>query len=173
MSRVTRRWEDYAKAVMQEQNPEKLGYFLRQLNLALNGNEKSALPPMRRKSDPGRLDESHGEGGTEPSRNMPSGSCEVAPPAEPSSAETGQPLEPNPVVSLSYTADTALRGKESITGQVDRLRIELAHIRQANQEYLQLKPKQSTENGHFQRRFRLNQIVAELEGLRNRTVQLR
>jgi hypothetical protein len=56
MSRVTRRWEDYAKAVMQEQDPEKLGYFVRQLNLALNGNERLAFPPMRRKSDTGPSD---------------------------------------------------------------------------------------------------------------------
>jgi len=52
MSRVTRRWEDYAKAVMQEQDPEKLGYLVRQLHLALSGNEES-FPPMRRKSDMG------------------------------------------------------------------------------------------------------------------------
>ena len=70
MSRVTRRWEDYAKAVMQEQDHEKLGYFVRRLNLALNSKEKLAFPPLRRKSDDGRSDELHGEGWPSPSPIM-------------------------------------------------------------------------------------------------------
>lgn len=170
MSRITRRWEDYAKAVMQEQDPEKLGYFLRQLNLALSGNQKLALPPMRRKSDTGRSNDMGGEGWTDPSRSMPSGFA-LLPDAGPT--ETGQPLEPKPAASLPCVADTVLCKKESIMGRVDRLRIEVADIRESNQEHLQLKANQSSENGHFQRRFRLKQIVAELEGLRNRTMQLR
>jgi hypothetical protein len=173
MSRVTRRWEDYAKAVMQEQDHEKLGYLLRQLNLALNGNQKPAFPPMRRKTDTGSSDEFHGERGTDPTRGMPSAYDPLALLPEAGPAETGQQLEPEPIVSLPCVADTVPCGKESITGRVDRLRIEVADIRQSNKEYLQLKPNQSTENGHFQRRFRLKQIVAELEGLRNRTMQLR
>ena len=158
---------------MQEQDNEKLGYFLRQLDLALDDNEKSTFPPMRRKSDLGRLDESHGEGGTNPSRSMPSGPCEFALLPELSPAERGQSLEPEPVVSLPYGTETDLFAKESITGQVDRLRIEVADIRQSNKKYLQIKSNQSAENGRSQRRFRLKQIIAELEGLRNRTVQLR
>jgi hypothetical protein len=36
---------------MQEQDPEKLTYFIRQLNLALDRAEILAFPPTRRKSD--------------------------------------------------------------------------------------------------------------------------
>jgi hypothetical protein len=173
MSRVTRRWEDYAKAVMQEQDPEKLGYFVRRLNLALNSNEKLAFPPLRRKSDTGRPDEIRGEGWREQSRRMPSGYGEFALHSDPGSAETGQPLVPEPVPGLPHSVDTVPGRKESITGRIDRLRIEVADIRRSNKEYLQLSPDQFTENGHSQRRFRLKQIIEELEGLRNRTIQLR
>jgi hypothetical protein len=62
VSQVQRRWEDYAKAVMQEQDPEKLTYFTRQLNLALDGDEKPAFPPTRRKSDAARSEKVQGEG---------------------------------------------------------------------------------------------------------------
>ena len=173
MSRLTRRWEDYAKAVMQEQDPEKLGYFVRQLNLALNENEKLALPPMRRKSDRCRSDKIHGEGRTNPSRTMLSEHDEFAQPPELAPDETGQVLEPGPVASLPYAGDTLLNRKESIMGRVVRLRLEVADIRRSNKEYLQLRPNQSAENGQSQRRSRLKQIIADLEGLRNRTVQLR
>jgi len=173
MSRVTRRWEDYAKAVMQEQDHEKLGYLLRQLNLALNGNENLAFPPTRRKSDTGRSDKFHGQEGTDPSRSMPSACGQLGQLPEAGPAEIGQPLEPEPIASLPCVADTVHCGKESITGRVDRLRIEVADIRRSNKEYLQLKPNQPAENSHFQRRFRLKQIVEELDGLRNRTMQLR
>lgn len=173
MSRVTRRWEDYAKAVMQERDPEKLGYFVRQLNFALNGNETLAFPPMRRKSDTGRSDKIHGEGWTDPSRITPSGYGKFALPPELVPTKTGQLLEPGPVASLPYAGDTELSRKESITDRVYRLRIEVADIRRSNKEYLQVRPTQSTGNRHSQRRARLKHIIAELQGLRNRTMQLR
>jgi len=173
VSRVQRRWEDYARAVMQEQDPEKLTYFTRQLNLALDVDEKLAFPPTRRKSDTAAKTRFRAKDGeTHPELDLLDTAIAVPLELE-GPAETGQLLEPRPVASLPSAGDMALSREESITGRVDLLRTEVADIHRWNEEYLQLKPTQHAQQGHIQRRGRLGQIIAELEALRNRTIQLR
>ena len=173
MSRVQRRWEDYAKAVMQEQDPEKLTYFIRQLNLALDGDEKLAFPPTRRKSDAAAQRRFRAK---DKQAHPELGRLDTAIAVLPElggPAQTGQPLEPRPVASLPHAGDMVLSTKESITCRVDLLRTEVADIHRSNEDHLHLKRTERARQRHIQRRGRLGQIIEELEALRNRTIQLR
>ena len=158
---------------MQERDPEKLTYFVRQLNLALDWDEKPAFPPTRRKSDAAAQRRFRAKDKqAHPELGRLDTAIAVLPELQ-GPAQTGQPLEPRPVASLPSAGDMVLSTKESITCRVDLLRTEVADIHRSNEEYLQLRHTQPEQQRHTQRRSRLRQIIGELEALRNRTMQLR
>jgi len=61
--------------------------------------------------------------------------------------------------------------EESIRHRVTLLRAEVAEIHRSNEEYSQVRHTISAQQVHVQRRGRLEEIVAELKGLCDRTIQ--
>lgn len=125
VSRVPRGWEDYAKAVMHEQDPEKLTHFIRQLNLALDADERLAFPAIHWESERAAQIGFKEQDGLTPQdvRRLDTGIAAL--PGREGRDETGELLEPRRIASLPHAGDRVLSREESITCHVAWLRTEV------------------------------------------------